>query len=105
MGLGDRKLGVHTWWLYLHMVAALLPLLVSLSFSLSALDERGWESSGGPLRPPFVTLFLAEGVRGALLTLEAASRADSGDSKNGRASRVSGTGRRRAQLCLGLGKP
>lgn len=45
MGLGGRK----------HMVASLLPLLVSLSFTLSALGERGWESSDGPLRTPPVT--------------------------------------------------
>lgn len=40
----------------------------------------------------------------ALSALVTASRADSGDSKNGNASRVSGSRRRWAQLCLGLRK-
>lgn len=100
-------------------VASLLPMLVLLIVACPHSEMR-WGSSGDPLcfcrisgsgecsggyvpPPPTPTWCPAE--MGPFLILVAASRADAGDSKNGNTSRVSGCGRRWAQLCLGLGKP
>lgn len=86
------------------VVSPLILFGVGELWSIHTMKEGGG-CSGGPPCPHPLAPTLSQAVMGALLALVAASRADSSDSKNGNASRVSGTGRRWAQLCLQLRKP